>query len=391
MTTRRQLLRGLLSMGAASAIWLPTAHCAMGYRRSLPDIGPLPSWIMQLAERHLAIWEAGDGEADIAKMREVNAEWDFMGRTFLVLALANIALWDRRLQKRILLVLDRIIEDTLALEKKESMYYFLMDYAKGAPWLYRPEQSLFVEGEIALMIGARRLLEDTPSHKREAGRRVRRILSQMNAGPIGSAESYPDECWTFCNTTALAALRCADAVDKTEHHALYRRWLEVAKTQLIDKKTGLLVSSYALDGTLGDGPEGSSIFMSAHNLLLLDEEFAADQYRRSKTELVRGVLGFRFAREWPKSQVGPVDVDSGPIVPYLEASPSASGFAVLAASAFGDQRLLRDLIASLELTGFPLVEDGKRRYAVGNQVGDAVVLYGLVFGPLWARAKELLV
>ena len=47
-----------------------------------------------------------------------------------------------------------------------------------------------------------------------------------------------------------------------------------AKQALIDAKTGMLVSSFTYNGHPMDGPEGSSIWMVAHCLALLDEEFA---------------------------------------------------------------------------------------------------------------------
>ena len=48
-------------------------------------------------------------------------------------------------------------------------------------------------------------------------------------------------------------------------------------------------------------------------------------------------------------------------------------------------KFLRKLLASLELVGFPDVEEGRRSYRAGNQVGDAVLLRGMVHGPLFDR------
>ena len=52
---------------------------------------------------------------EIAKMRASNAEWDFMGRTFLVLALANMSLREPASQPQYLTIMDTIIEETLRL------------------------------------------------------------------------------------------------------------------------------------------------------------------------------------------------------------------------------------------------------------------------------------
>jgi hypothetical protein len=123
--------------------------------------------------------------------------------------------------------------------------------------------------------------------------------------------------------------------------------------------------------------------MVAHNLLVVDEAFAKDQYARARRELGASLLGFGWAREWPRGVPARPDVDSGPIVPFLDASAGSSGLALLGARAFGDAAYERELFASLELAAFP--ENG--RYRASNDVGDAVVLYTLSFGPLWSRVR----
>jgi hypothetical protein len=177
-----------------------------------------------------------------------------------------------------------------------------------------------------------------------------------------------------------------DRVDGTDHRALSSRWVARAKEVLVDPRTGLLVSSFTRDGRTLDGPEGSSIWMSAHNLLIVDEPFARDQYARATKELPSGFAGFGWAREWPASAVSPrEDVDSGFVVPFLRASSGSSGLAILGASAFGDHGYRDELLASLELAGGPTPSHD--RYGLSNPVGDAVVVYALSFGPLWRRVN----
>ena len=64
-------------------------------------------------------------------MRASNAEWDFMGRTYLVLALCNMALTEPARQDRYLGVVDAIIDETLRLDESKGIYFFLMDYARA--------------------------------------------------------------------------------------------------------------------------------------------------------------------------------------------------------------------------------------------------------------------
>ena len=164
--------------------------------------------------------------------------------------------------------------------------------------------------------------------------------------------------------------------------------VRMAREKLLDPKTGLLVSSYSLAGTPMDGPEGSSIWMAIHCLDLIDQRFAAQQYQRAKEQLGGSLLGFGYAREWPRSRTGPMDVDSGPVVPVLGASPSSSGLALVAAASQADRPFYASLTGSLELVGFPRSRQGRLRYCAANQLGEAVVLYSTVQGPLWNRIKK---
>ena len=254
--------------------------------------------------------------------------------------------------------------------------------------LQKPERSLFLDGEIALMMAMRRVVEEEPSYRGPLAERVETMVGRMKACPVMCCESYPDECWLFCNTVALAAIRTADHLDGTDNSGFLADWLRTARSRLVDGETGMLVSSFRLDGTYLDGPEGSTIWMASHCLRVVDEDFARDQYVRARREIARSFLGFGYAREWPESWRGPEDVDSGPTIPVLGASAGASGLAFLGAASFGDRDYYRSLLASIEFGGFPVRRGGTLRYSASNQVGDAVLLYSMVRGPVWERISK---
>ena len=385
----RRVLLGTLSLAIAAAIWLPAMRVIFseGTPQHFGAEG-VPPKARRMAAYHLRLWTEPElREREIGKMRGSNAEWDFMGRTFLVLSLANIALRDPGLKGQALDVMDRIIDETLRLEREKGLYFFLMPYAKASRFVQSPPRSQFLDGEIALMLAVRRVVEEKEAYKGPLTRRVDTMVQRMRASPVLCAESYPDECWTFCNAIALAAIRVADFLDGTDHSAFLRQWVETAKAKLADPDTGLLVSSFTLSGAAQDGPEGTTIWAVAHFLKLIDPEFAAGQYARAKRELARHVLGFGYSREWPRSWRGPMDIDSGPVVPVLGASASASGLACIGASAFADTAYLADLMASLRLGAFPIERKGGLRFGASNQVGDAVVLYAMVLGPVWDKVK----
>jgi hypothetical protein len=386
----RRRLRVVLCLALAAVAWLPALHLLYPANAQVlvhgKEVTPLAA---QLAARQLSLWEnPALRQREIARMRRSNAEWDFMGRTFLVLALSNMALREASFSSRAVAVIDRIVEETTALEQKHGFYYFSMPYAKSAPYVDLPARSQFVDSEILLMMMARRFVRERPEWKPLVVARAQEMVRRMEQSPVLSAESYPDECWTFDNALALAGLRLHDALDGTDHGALTREWLARARTELVDDRTGILISEYTHAGAHQDGPEGSSIWAVVHALSLVDEPFAREQYGRARKELRRSVLGFDLAREWPASARGHVDIDSGPVIPLLDASPASSGLAFVAARAFGDEAFYAGLLRSLQFAAFPVQEGDALHFAASNAVGDSVLLYSEVLGPLWDEAKR---
>ncbi|MFC1452907.1 hypothetical protein ACFLSJ_06135 [Verrucomicrobiota bacterium] len=383
--TVRQVVTGLVCLCLAAAVWLPCIHLL--FRQDVDEYfcgEGIPPKAQALVARQLELWtDPGEKEKELERMRQSNAEWDFMSRTFFVLSLANMSLRNHAKQDLYLDVMDHIIDVTIQQEQEHGVYYFLMPYARNREWIAPQQRSIFEDGEIALMLAVRRLVEEKNEYEPELTERVNTMVAMMESSPVLCAESYPDECWIFCNAVALDAIRIADILDGTDHSAFLSRWLETAKRTLTHRETGMLYSSFSVDGTPLDGPEGSSIWFVSHCLQIIDPEFAADQYARAKRELADELMGFAYAGEWPDSWRGAADIDSGPIIPVLDMSAGSSGMAFLGAGAFKDKDYLSGLLASLTCGGFPIERDGRLRYAASNQVGDAVLLYSMVLGPLW--------
>jgi hypothetical protein len=365
------MLKTALATAVGAVVWLPSMHCFYGVDRAERERTVASLESRALSER-----------TDVDVMRAVNPEWDYMSRTFTVLGLANRALAHAADERRALEAIDRTIETTR--EEARDADRFLLPYARASRFVDPAARSVFIDGELLMMIAAREAIAREPALDAEASELAASIEGAMRRSPTLSAESYPNECWTFCNTTALAALAILDRVrGTTDHRALARDWVLQAKSRLLDERTGVLVSSFTRDGRVIDGAEGSSIWMSATNLLLVDEAFAKDQYARARHALGATALGLGWARERPSGEPARADVDSGPIVPVLDASAGSSGFAVLGATAFGDDAYRDALLRSLELAGVPRDDASGRRYLASNRVGDAVLFDALSFGPLW--------
>ncbi|HLD35444.1 MAG TPA: hypothetical protein VJC37_01885, partial [Planctomycetota bacterium] len=96
MNWLKQALLGVLALLIAAIIWLPLVHFCftddISQYFTKEGIGPKTRLI---ANRHLKLWTDPAFKAiEINKMRASNAEWDFMGRSFLVWSLANMGLRD---------------------------------------------------------------------------------------------------------------------------------------------------------------------------------------------------------------------------------------------------------------------------------------------------------
>ena len=157
----------------------------------------------RMAQRHLDLWVTPAGGGEIERMRVNNPEWDFMGRTFLVLSLANMCLREPARQNAYLPTMDRVIEATDEMVRRKGVKHFLLSYASLSDFRQQPVRSLFVDGELALMMGARRLIAEHEPYRERMRELVHITADRMTAGPVYSCESYPNECWTFCNAVAL--------------------------------------------------------------------------------------------------------------------------------------------------------------------------------------------
>jgi hypothetical protein len=241
-----------------------------------------------LAARQLALWESvrrdGHFEAELVheRLRASNPEWDLMARMFAALSFASLAAESPAERARYLVVVDRIIDDALDDESARGQHGFLLPYSRRAPFVDPAGRSLFVDGEIALMLAARQLVARDARRVGLLRDRIDRIVAQLERSPLLVGESYPDEVWLFCNTVALAAIRLDDLVSGADHRDLFARWIAAARAHLTDPATGLLVSSATRSGEPVDGPEGSTIWLAAHMLMVVDQAFARDQYERAR-------------------------------------------------------------------------------------------------------------
>src|SRR5437867_2848542 len=172
-------MRTFASLAVATLLWLLILPRL--YRDDPAQLGEA------LERRQLSLWS---DPVERGRLRAANPEWDFMGRAFVSWSMANLARSDPSQRAACLEVMDAVISQTLDEEARLGPAHFLMPYGSEV------KQSLFIDGEIALMLGLRRQVEEKPSYQPLFAARVEKMAKAMRASPLYSAESYPDECWT---------------------------------------------------------------------------------------------------------------------------------------------------------------------------------------------------
>ena len=332
-------------------------------------------WIIEDPERRAAAMD---------ELRRQNPEWTCIAPAFLGYGLANIALACPQERERALRCMDVLIGELLRTPWRD----YLLPYGRDREFVRKPQSSIMVDGEIALLIGLRRLVRDDPEFPyRDAHRRlVRRCIEAIEASPVLCAESYPDECWLFCNPLALAAIKVSDVVEGEDHTDLFQRWERVACAKLIEPKTGLLYSAVTLDGRMLQPPEGSSLWVAVYGLKPVLPDLARQEYDLQRQKLAGRVGAWSFGREGPVGIEGEFDIDSG-FTPF-GMGPASTGFAMLDAKEYGDREFLGGLMRFVELIGVPKVEDGRKRYLASNFVGDVVFFLGKTTGPAWREVER---
>src|SRR6267154_3267774 len=177
----RRLVAATIALVISGGVWLAclsfffTHPASDFYRKS-----GLSPRARSLADHQLDLWATPAlRERELQKTRASNAEWDFMGRSFFVWSLANMALTDPSTKSAHLEITDQIIDETTRLESEKGMYFFLMPYARLRPFVTQPARSLFLDGEFALMMAARCLVEPHPRYETLLIERVDNIVQRF--------------------------------------------------------------------------------------------------------------------------------------------------------------------------------------------------------------------
>ena len=155
---------------------------------------------------------------------------------------------------------------------------------------------------------------------------------------------------------------------------MVQRWLDKAKTEWIDQRTGLLAATI-YDQSTGDFSVcGSYAGLTCYYLSLVDEEFAYQQYQSMKQHFasegfITGIKEYKGRANWLDFHI-----DAGPLL--FGYSPSGTAFAVGCATYYEDWQFRNGLLRTAELAATTIYGRKQRHYLLGSYVpvGEAITL-----------------
>ncbi len=228
-------------------------------------------------------------------------------------------------------------------------------------------------GYTNLVLSARRALDPHGPWAKEndalSAALTRRFDAQL------APETYPGERYPVDMAAGAASLMLRARALGEPLPALLTAWTSALRSRWI--VDGVLVQSVAQDGSATDKPRGSGSFLAAWFLSWGDPALGAELYRGASARLFTTLGPLGAMREYPPGVDGGGDIDSGPIVAGM--GVSATGFAIGAALASGDEATAKTLTATATLVGRPVDERGARHWATGAALGGAPLADAILF------------
>ncbi len=306
---------------------------------------------------------------------QYRGEWALYSCSMLTKALSNIAVLYPETTEESIIIIDSLIQNV------KSPMLRLYDRMR---WGEDPLDSISGDkshisyfSHLAWMIGNYRKIgggdKYNALHDSLCLSMNRRILKSESL----NLPTYPDEdIYIPDMLVAIVALSDYAKLNKGKYQSTVNKWIQRAKSEWIDDRTGLLRSFLAIDGdtSVRQPIKGSYSTLNTYYLTLIDPIFAKEQYVRLKTVFLKDswLTGFKEYQEG--GEILGIDIDAGPIIWGL--SPSGTAFGIGCATFFNDKELRKKLLKTAEIAGHTVSGNGKRHYILANiaMVGEAITL-----------------
>lgn len=200
----------------------------------------------------------------------------------------------------------------------------------------------------------------------------RRMLHQPN----GNLPSFPNGI-VFLPDMMFTLVSLNNYPKLTGNHPEYqevvKRWLDNARRNLIDPKTGLLISLYYKNGRRGV-MMGSYSALNCSCLAFIDKDFARQQYELFKKHFARNGKYCGFNEYLDGDRNLSFHIDAGPIIYGM--SPTGTAFSFGAATILEDWKFRQGMLNTCELAGKTLHSRGMSHYKLAEIMltGEAITL-----------------
>ena len=301
--------------------------------------------------------------------RQFQGEWALYTCSMTCAALANIAQLYPQNKDLSIKYIGEIIDIAMSPELRE--YDYLRWGEDPLDGIYGDLSHISYYSHLAWMISGYKQIGGDGKYDDIYYSLCKAMNRRIRQSPNLNLPTYPDESIYLPDMlVAIVALSNYSHQNHDEYTTTVKMWVEKAKTEWLDKNTGMLVSFLPEEDLL----KGSYSALSCYYLTFIDKDFAKDQYERLKKYFLQTKPVIGFKEYYDRSCWLGMDIDAGPVI--LNLSSSGTAFALGPATFFNDTETRKGLLRTAEIAGSTITWFGKSHYLLANiaLVGEAIML-----------------
>lgn len=303
-------------------------------------------------------------------------EWALYSCSMTSVALANIAILFPKHKDIAIKNMERIID--IALSSKIREYDSVSWHEDPLASLKGDNSHMSYLSHIAWMMGRYKQIGGGDKYDFLYHPICETMHRRMLLSPSLNLETYPNEnIYIPDMLVAIIALTDYSKLYDGEYKLTVDKWVERARTEWTDPKTGLLASFLSEDyfnSNIVLPIKGSYSALNCYYLSLVDDDFAKEQYRLLKKHFKQR-FPFTGIKEYlDRKCLYQFDIDCGPIIFNL--SPSGTAFAIGCATSLEDKKFRKQLLQTAEIAGSTITWREKSHYLLSEYalVGEAIAL-----------------
>lgn len=304
---------------------------------------------------------------------QFQGEWALYSCSMLVEALTNIAELYPKTKEESIATIDSLIQ---IVKSPELRLYDKMRWGEDPlESLEGDESHVSYLSHLAWMIGNYRRLGGDNRYDTLHDSICETMNRRISQSPVLNIPTYPNEpVYVPDMMVAIVALFDYTRLNNGKYSSTVKDWINRAKSEWIDDKTGLLVSFLDDNGQIEAPIKGSYSTLNCYYMPKIDPNFAKEQYDKLKAHFRQSFPTSGIKEYHDRSCWLGMDIDAGPIL--LNLSPSGTAFAIGSATYFNDIKFRKSLLKTAEIAGHTVKWNEKRHYLLGDiaLVGEAIAL-----------------